>query len=115
MLEDGVGYSEEWELGALYTAASLRRKFRIGNGSAEGFVPVQIPQFTIATFPDQTVPDGVGITMNIQVSHNGGKNQSAVADTDASANSNSYESPVSSASTLVTGKYEFEGTCTTCR
>lgn len=104
MLEDGIAYNEEWELGELYRAALLRRNFRIANGSAEAVVPVQIPQHTVATFPDTHAPDGVGITMNIQVSHNGGKNQSAVAEDDNLSKNDSYESPASSASTLVTGK-----------
>jgi hypothetical protein len=108
MLEDGVGYHEEWQLGALLSAASLRRKFRMQKGSAESFVPTQIPQFSISTFPDRNAPDGTGITVNINVSHNGGKNQSAVAESDVGSNAVSFEAPVSSASTLVTGKSAFE-------
>jgi exoribonuclease-2 len=106
MLEDGVGYSEEWELGQLYSGAQQRRQFRMDNGSAEAFVPTQIPQYTISTFHDQSAPDGVGIKVDIQVSHNGGKNQSAiVADSMIGGNEDSdlsNELPVSSASTLVT-------------
>ena len=106
MLEDGVGYSEEWELGQLYTAAQDRRNFRMENGSAEAFVPTQIPQYTVSTFPDQNALDGVGIKVDVQVSHNGGKNQSAIV-ADAvigrdGGSSISDELPVSSASTLVT-------------
>ena len=106
MLEDGVGYSEEWELGQLYNGAQQRRQFRMDNGSAEAFVPTQIPQYTISTFQDQSAPDGVGIKVDVQVSHNGGKNQSAiVADSMIGGNEDSdlsNELPVSSASTLVT-------------
>ena len=106
MLEDGVGYSEEWELGQLYTAAQQRRQFRMDNGSAEDFVPTQIPQYSISTFPDRNAHDGVGIKVDVQVSHNGGKNQSAIV-ADAmiggdKGTSPSDEVPVSSASTLVT-------------
>jgi hypothetical protein len=108
MLEDGVGYNEEWQVGALFAAASLRRNFRIQKGSAEGFVPTQIPQFNIATHPDKNAPDGIGLSLNIQVSHNGGKNQSAVAESDVNSNSVSYEAPASPASMLVTGKSPFE-------
>ena len=108
MLEDGVGYDEEWPLGALYTAASLRRKYRINNGSSEGLVPTQIPQFSMSTFPDRNAPDGIGISADIQVSHNSGKNQSAVVESMFASNPPSYEAPVSSASTLVTGKYTLE-------
>jgi len=106
MLEDGVGYNEEWELGQLYTAAQRRRQFRMDNGSAEDFVPTQIPQYTISTYPDQNKPDGVGINVDIQISHNGGRNQSAiVADSivgGSKASTLSNELPASSASTLVT-------------
>jgi len=76
------------------------------NGSAEDFVPTQIPQYTVSTFPDPNALDGVGIKVDVQVSHNGGKNQSAiVADTVIKGDkgfSLSDELPVSSASTLVT-------------
>jgi len=106
MLEDGVAYNEEWELGQLYIAAQERRKFRMENGSAEDFVPTQIPQYTVSTFPDPNALDGVGIKVDVQVSHNGGKNQSAiVADVLIKGNRSSSlsdELPVSSASTLVT-------------
>ena len=100
MLEDGIGYREEWQLGALYAAAVKRREYRIRNGSAEGFVPKQIPQATISVFRDWKEPDGVGINMKIDVSHNGGVNQSSVVGDVASK---SLEFPVSSASVLVTG------------
>ena len=105
MLEDGIAYNEEWELGALYNAASLRRQFRISNGSAEGFVPKQIPQFSTTTFPDRNATDGIGVSLKIQVSHNGGKNQSAIAASDLSSEVPSFETPVSSSSTLVTGVF----------
>lgn len=38
MLEEGVGYNEEWQLGALLDAATKRRNHRIENGSTEGMV-----------------------------------------------------------------------------
>lgn len=103
MLEDGIAYSEEWELGALYSAAIKRRSLRIRNGSAEGFVPTQIPQFSMSTFSDMTAPSDTGIALNIQVSHNGGKNQSVVSEDD-NDDARSYAAPVSSSSMLVTGK-----------
>lgn len=106
MLEDGVGYSEEWELGQLYSAAQRRRQFRMDNGSAEDFVPTQIPQYTISTYYDSNEPDNVGINVDIQVSHNGGRNQSAIVSESlvggSQASTLSNELPVSSASTLVT-------------
>ena len=101
MIEEGLAFNEEWELGALFSAALLRRDYRIRNGSAEGFV-AQIPQYSMSTYSDPKAPDGVQISLNVQVSHNGGRNQSAIAETPGSQSSNII--PVSSASTLVTGK-----------
>jgi hypothetical protein len=104
MLEEGAAYSEEWELGALLAAATKRRELRIRNGSSEGFVPTQIPQFNVLTTGDKNSPDGIGISVNVQVSHNGGKNQSVVEVTGSDSPSKSYEEPVSASSTLVTGR-----------
>lgn len=70
----------------------------------KGFIPTQIPQFSIATFSHETAPDSIGISLDIQVSHNGGANQSAIAGADSDSVNNAYESPVSSASVLVTGE-----------
>lgn len=102
MLADGIAYREEWQLGALLDAATKRREYRIRNGSAEGFVPRQIPQYTIRAFDDKQEEDGVGISIKIDVSHNGGANQSAVVET-MSQGQVEFEAPVSSASVLVTG------------
>ncbi|CAJ1962493.1 unnamed protein product [Cylindrotheca closterium] len=101
MLEDGIAYNEEWELGELFAAAKTRRDYRIRNGSAEAFVPTQIPQYSISTYTDDVSHDNVGIALNIQVSHNGGKNQSMVDCHDKSATM-TYATPVSAASMLVT-------------
>ena len=35
MLEEGIAYNEEWQLGALLAAATKRRQFRVHNGSQE--------------------------------------------------------------------------------
>lgn len=101
MLEDGIAYSEEWELGSLYSAALLRRNFRVSNGSAESFVPTQIPQFSMSTFKDKSALHDTGVALNIQVSHNGGKNQSSTSE-DINEAKLSYAAPVSAASMLVT-------------
>jgi hypothetical protein len=109
MLEEGLAYNEEWELGALFSAAVLRRELRVSNGSAEGFI-TQIPQFSMSTFPDQNSPDGIGLSINVQVSHNGGRNQSAIAESDFSPGSQfPTVTPVSSAAMLVTGQWDVAG------
>lgn len=105
MLEDGVGYQEEWQLGKLYVAAQKRRTYRIKRGSAEAFVPNQIPRYSIYTVPDNTQPDNIGIKVSIQVSHNGGMNQSsavAISEEDIDRGTMAEQLPVSSSSTLVT-------------
>lgn len=102
MLEEGIGYNEEWELGALLDAATRRRQYRINHGSSEGFIPNPIPQPTLSISPDENSPDGVAISLSVQVSHNAGANQTAAADSESSNPSSSFAIPVSSASTLVT-------------
>jgi exoribonuclease R len=109
MLADGIAHREEWQLGALFDAAIKRRKYRIRNGSSEGFVPKQIPQYTISAFRDHRQPDGIGISISVDVSHNGGLNQSVVVE-DAAQEQLECDSPVSSASVLVTGKSKL-GSC----
>lgn len=99
MLSEGVGYSEEWELGALLSAAQIRRTFRIANGSSEGMVPNPIPYASISAFPNSSEPDGIGISLDVQVSHNAGKNETSVAE---DAEDEMIETSVSSAYLLVT-------------
>jgi len=108
MLEEGIGYKEEWELGALLDAATLRRNYRIRQGSTEGIIPNPVPYSTISVYPDRHAPDGLGIAHHIQVSHNAGKNVTALAE-EAEGGANYAEndaastpSPVSSAYLLVT-------------
>jgi hypothetical protein len=105
MLDEGVGYREEWQLGVLFEAAKKRREYRIEHGSSEGLVPNPIPQSTVAVVADSNAPDGVGISVQVQVSHNAGKNgTSAVGDgspPEASIGCSGAD-PVSSSFLLVT-------------
>lgn len=112
MLEEGTGYREEWQLGALLDAAKKRRAYRVGNGSTEGLVPNPIPYATVSTYPDRCSPDGIGISHSVQISHNAGKNQTEVVGIDAeddvsetsasSSGSTVAPAPLSSAYLLVT-------------
>jgi hypothetical protein len=97
MLEEGIGYSEEWELGALLDVASKRRNYRIRNGSTEGLVPNPVPYSSVSMFPDKSAPDAIGISINVQVSHNAGKNRTTEADSTLE-----LSEPASSANLLVT-------------
>jgi len=100
MLEMGVGYFEEWELGALLDEASKRRNYRIQCGSTEGFVPQPIPQAEIRVVENEE--NQVDIILDVETTHNSGLNQSeAVLNTDTSI-AETFPSPLSSAFLLVT-------------
>ena len=71
---EGVGYKEEWQLGALMSAASKRRAYRIRNGSTEGMIPQPIPKSFVSTFDDDSETDGIGIKVSVDPSHNQGLN-----------------------------------------
>ena len=61
--------------------------------------------FYRSVFPDKNAPDGIGISLNIQVSHNAAKNKTATAEDGPNASSNLdilVSDPVSSAYLLVT-------------
>ena len=98
MLEEGVGYSEEWQLGALLAAAKTRRNYRIENGSSEAMIPNPMPQGTVSTFPDEHSPDGVGIKVEVEATHNSGKNITA----DAESGTPNPAAPASPSFMLVT-------------
>lgn len=64
-----------------------------------------IAAFYRSVFSDKNAPDGVGISLNIQVSHNAAKNKTATAEDGPNAASNldaMISEPVSSAYLLVT-------------
>ncbi|KAI2498430.1 RNB domain [Fragilaria crotonensis] len=75
MLMEGVGYKEEWQLGALMSAATKRRAYRIRNGSTEGMIPQPIPKSFVSTYDNENEPDGIGIKLSIDPSHNQGLNR----------------------------------------
>ena len=104
MLEEGTGYNEEWQLGALLDAAVKRRTYRVNNGSSEGLVPTPIPAGTVSVRKKADGLDGIEIEHNIQVSHNAGVNQTIGAQDGSSESDRDtiYAAPVSSAYLLVT-------------
>jgi RNB domain len=103
MLEEGVGYNEEWELGALLSLATLRREYRIRNGSTEGLVPNPVPSCDVSIFPDESAPDSVGINVSVEVSHNAAQNKTANAEQGGVFPKLAiFEQPLSSAYLLVT-------------
>ena len=103
MLEQGMAYFEEWEIGALLNEANKRRKYRMSNGSSESFVPKPIPQAEIVVIPDEKAEDNLEIQIDIEVSHNAGLNHSSlVSVTDKHTSLVDYCSPLSPAFLLVT-------------
>lgn len=101
MLELGIGYIEEWELGALLDKAKLRRKYRIRCGSTEGFVPNPIPKADLKVVQDDDLDD-VRIHIDVEVTHNAGFNSSSVVLDSNIDVSQDFSMPVSSAFMLVT-------------
>jgi exoribonuclease R len=101
MLEEGIGYQEEWELGALLGESLKRRKYRIARGSTEGIVLNPIPYATLSTTEREGAIDGIDIELNVQVAYNSGKNQSSTLE-QLTAPTSSMEEPVSSSYLLVT-------------
>lgn len=104
MLEEGIGYSEEWELGALLSSATKRRQYRIDQGSSEGFVQNPIPQKEISISADTDALDGIKVEVSVKATHNAGANQTSgamVGDAFQKFTTEVVE-PVSSAFTLVT-------------
>jgi len=103
MLEEGVGYDEEWQLGALLTAAIKRRLFRSRNGSSEAMIPHPVPQGSVFVEEDESAEDGVRIGLNVDVSHNAGVNNTVSSSGGAGKGSElDYAAPVSPANLLVT-------------
>jgi hypothetical protein len=91
MLDEGVGYTEEWEIGALLAAAIKRRDHRVRRGSTEGMVPYPIPKsiVTATRRRDAKSRDTSGegkerggeyydISLKIETTHNSGTNMTAI-------------------------------------
>ena len=95
---EGVGYKEEWQLGALMSAASKRRAYRIRNGSTEGMIPQPIPKSFVSTFDDDSEPDGIGIKVSVDPSHNQGLNRTC----EMSSSGDMISNAVSDSNLLVT-------------
>ncbi|KAL3812065.1 hypothetical protein ACHAXA_010037 [Cyclostephanos tholiformis] len=127
MLDEGVGYTEEWEIGALLFAAIKRRGHRVRRGSTEGMVPYPIPKSIVTATKRRDArsedTSGVGgerrrenydISLKIETTHNSGTNMTAIGTTmttttkgvsDGACNEAHYDpycSPVSSSHLIVT-------------
>ena len=101
MLDEGVGYTEEWEIGALLAAATKRRAYRVDRGSTEGLVPYPIPKSVVTVTYDEEKKDYV-ISLKIETSHNSGVNVTAGDDGGDFNAHDPYASPVSSSQLIVT-------------
>lgn len=100
MFDAGVAYFEEWELGAMLTAATKRRELRAKNGSSEGWVTTPIPQASLKVVEDEEGEDNITIDLDIEVTHNAGSNQTSIAE--VSTAENEHAAPASQAFLLVT-------------
>ena len=129
MLDEGVGYTEEWEIGALLSAAHRRRGHRVRRGSTEGMVPCPIPKGMVTATRrrrggkgDEDTGDAGGgsggeyydISLKIETTHNSGTNMTVTGTTTITTTTNGgggacdddhydpYCSPVSSSTLIVT-------------
>jgi hypothetical protein len=100
MLDEGVGYVEEWQLGALLEAATKRRSHRVNRGSTEGMVPFPIPKGMVTANFDNTLGD-YDISLRIETTHNSGANITS-GDEVCDAHYDPYCTPVSSSQLIVT-------------
>jgi len=101
MLDEGVGYVEEWQLGALLEAATKRRSHRVNRGSTEGMVPFPIPKGMVTANYDKKLGD-YDISLRIETTHNSGANITTGGDEVCDAHYDPYCTPVSSSQLIVT-------------
>lgn len=100
MLEEGVGYTEEWEIGALLAAATKRRRHRVEVGSSEGLIPCPVPKgFVTVTTDDEGKYE---IDIRTETTHNSGSNRTAGGVENSVEHYDPYASPVSSSQLIVT-------------
>jgi len=106
MLDEGVGYTEEWQIGALLAAATKRREHRIHMGSTEGMVPFPIPRGMVtAEYNEESTK--YDVSLKVETTHNSGSNMTAGGEEKGSAycedgDYDPYCSPVSSSQLIVT-------------
>mmetsp|Transcript_25864 Transcript_25864/g.54155 ORF Transcript_25864/g.54155 Transcript_25864/m.54155 type:complete len:939 (-) Transcript_25864:346-3162(-) len=96
MLDEGVGYTEEWQIGAMLEAATKRRAHRVAHGSTEGMVPFPIPKGVVSAEYDEEKGD-YDVSLKIETTHNSGANVTLEGEGD-----DPYASPVSSSQLIVT-------------
>ena len=100
MLDEGIGYAEEWQIGVLLDAATKRRKHRISQGSTEAMVPCPIPRGEVsARYNDES--NEFDISLKIETTHNSGANMSST-EFDYEEHYDPYCSSVSSSQLIVT-------------
>jgi len=80
MLEEGVGWEEEWQIGALYNVAAKRRKYRERNNAVEKVMPTTIPSSSVSVRRDRLAEDMCSIYLTVESSHNSGVNETAMAE-----------------------------------
>ena len=109
MLDEGVGYTEEWEIGTLLSVARTRRASRISRGSTEGMVPFPIPKsiVTATKKKENDDDDEYDISLTIETTHNSGVNTTTLSMGGGSTLTDDvhydpYCSPISSSQLIVT-------------
>ena len=103
MLDEGVGYTEEWQIGAMLAAATRRREIRVGKGSTEGMVPFPIPNGMVTASYNEDSNE-YDVSLKIETSHNSGSNMTTAGSKEGAFDPHydPYCSPISSSQLIVT-------------
>ena len=66
MLDYGVAYGEEFQIGLLLGLARLRRRYRISNGSTESLIRSPLKQGTPVVRQDRLSPGGYAVSVSVE-------------------------------------------------
>lgn len=95
-----MGYTEEWEIGALLAAATKRRRHRVEVGSTEGLIPFPIPKGFVTVTNDEG--GEYKIDVRTETTHNSGSNRTIGGMENNVDHYDPYASPISSSQLIVT-------------
>ena len=101
MLDEGIAYAEEWQIGVLLNAAMKRREHRVTKGSTEGMVPFPIPNGMVSAKYNEEKKD-YDISLKIETTHNSGANITGCEMESDDTHYDPYCSPISSSQLIVT-------------
>ncbi|GMH55306.1 hypothetical protein TrVE_jg13112 [Triparma verrucosa] len=66
MIEEGIAFNEEWQIGALLKIANVRAGHRLRNNSTESRITTPLPQGLPVVKSDRLSPDGVQVGIKLE-------------------------------------------------